>query len=205
MKAACLTGSSLRDTTSGLRCSMPSRCSSAIRPDRLWYVDAEFLLDPGANFAGRPRQRLGDPGFQLLLLLVAQAALAALVAEARQPLDTLFLIQTVPSADRVVVQQEDLRDRLAAHPVVQQDQRVRAPGRRCAAEPSRARSVNSRRDSLSRKPGRIMRGVESGPERLARGFFGYPVSWGIYRIFLQKDEADRAGSAADVPLGAAAD
>ena len=98
MKAACLTGSSLRDTTSGLRCSMPSRCSSAIRPDRLWYsMPNSFSIQ--ANLAGRPRQRLGDPGFELLLLLVGQAALVALVAEARQPLDTLFLIQTVPGAD----------------------------------------------------------------------------------------------------------
>src|ERR1700729_4361640 len=41
--------------------------------------------------------------------------------------------------------------------------------RRCAAEPSRASSIRSRRDSGSRKPARIMPTVESGPRRLARG------------------------------------
>ena len=37
MKAACFAGSSLREIAVGLRCSMPSRCSSAISPDRVWY------------------------------------------------------------------------------------------------------------------------------------------------------------------------
>jgi hypothetical protein len=41
--------------------------------------------------------------------------------------------------------------------------------RRCAADPSRANSIRSCRDSLSRKPGRIMRSVESSPCRFARG------------------------------------
>src|SRR4051794_21933875 len=38
MKAACWSGSSLRETDCGLRCSISSRCSKAIRPDRLWYA-----------------------------------------------------------------------------------------------------------------------------------------------------------------------
>lgn len=38
---------------------------------------------------------------------------------------------------------------------------------RCAADPSRASSIKSRRDSLSRKPGRIMQ-----PSRIAREAFG---------------------------------
>jgi len=32
--------------------------------------DTALFLDPGANLAGRPRQRLGDPGLQLVLLLL---------------------------------------------------------------------------------------------------------------------------------------
>src|SRR3954451_24226677 len=48
--------------------------------------DAALRLDPGANFTRRPRQRLGDPGFQPVLLRLAQAARAAFVAEARQTL-----------------------------------------------------------------------------------------------------------------------
>src|SRR5690349_12173346 len=41
--------------------------------------------------------------------------------------------------------------------------------RRWAADPSRANSIRSRRDSLSRNPGPIMHSVESGSGRLARG------------------------------------
>src|SRR3954454_7872003 len=40
---------------------------------------------------------------------------------------------------------------------------------RCAADPSRASSIRSCRDAVSRKPGRIIRPVESGTGRLARG------------------------------------
>jgi hypothetical protein len=48
--------------------------------------------------------------------------------------------------------------------------------RRCAADPSRASLARSWRDSLSRKPGRIIQTVESQFGRLARGFFG---SWRV--------------------------
>src|ERR1019366_953962 len=37
MNAACFAGSSLREIAFGLRCSIPRRCNSAIRPDRVWY------------------------------------------------------------------------------------------------------------------------------------------------------------------------
>src|ERR1700677_4768136 len=37
MKAACFAGSSLREMSFGLRCSMSRRCSSAINPERVWY------------------------------------------------------------------------------------------------------------------------------------------------------------------------
>jgi hypothetical protein len=51
-------------------------------------------------------------------LLAAQLASAALVAEVRQALDPILFIQAILSADGVVVQQQDLRNRLAAHPIV---------------------------------------------------------------------------------------
>ena len=59
MKAACLSGSSLRETAFGLRCSMtkPVQQSDQARPALI--VDAVFLPDPGANLTRRPRQRLG--------------------------------------------------------------------------------------------------------------------------------------------------
>ena len=105
--------------------------------------DATFLLDPGANLARRPRQRPADPDFQLVLLLAAQATRAALVAEARQTLDPLLLVQPMPGADRVVVQQQHLRHGFAAHAVVQQHQRVRSPG-----QTMRGRPVSSQLDQI---------------------------------------------------------
>jgi len=37
-------------------------------------LNGAFPLDPGADLARRPRQRLGDPGFQLVLLFGVEAA-----------------------------------------------------------------------------------------------------------------------------------
>src|SRR5215468_3241870 len=50
---------------------------------------------------------------------------------------------------------------------------------RCGADPSRANSIRSCRDSLSRKPLRIMKPAESGENDSASGFFGYPRNLGI--------------------------
>src|ERR1019366_328371 len=70
-------------------------------------------------------------------------ASAALVAEVRQALDSILFIQAIPSADGVVVQQQDLRNRLAAHPIVWQHQRVRTPGQTMSG-----RSVPSQLDQV---------------------------------------------------------
>jgi hypothetical protein len=70
--------------------------------------NAALTRDPRANHTGRARQSFTDPGFQLVLLLYRQPAGAAFMAEARQPLDPLFLIELVPSSDRVVVEQQHL-------------------------------------------------------------------------------------------------
>src|ERR1700723_3363145 len=51
--------------------------------------------------------------------------------------------------------------------------------KRCAAEPSRVSSIRSCRDSLSRKPGRIIRSAESRSHALASDSFGFPQSRGI--------------------------
>src|SRR3954470_21352272 len=106
-------------------------------------LDAALFFDPSTNFTRRPRQRLGDPGLQSVLLLVTQAACAALVTEARQALDPVLAVQAMPRADGVVVQQKHLRDRFAAHTVVQQHQRIRAPG-----ETMRGRPVSSQFDEV---------------------------------------------------------
>src|ERR1700677_4759120 len=97
--------------------------------------DAAFGLDPGADLAGCPRQRLGDPTLQLVLLRIAQAARAAAETKARQTLDAVFLIQSIPRADGVVVEEQDLRNDLTTHAVIQQQQRVGATARtRVAAQ-----------------------------------------------------------------------
>jgi len=67
--------------------------------------NAKFLLNPGANLASRPRQRLGDSSLQLVLLVLTQTARAAFVTEARQPLYAIFLIQAMPGPDGIVVEQ----------------------------------------------------------------------------------------------------
>ena len=54
--------------------------------------DAAFGLDPDANLAGCPRQRLGDPGLQFVLLRIAQAEGAAVITKTRQALDALVLV-----------------------------------------------------------------------------------------------------------------
>src|ERR1700675_3275921 len=121
IKAACLSGSSLHDTAFGLRCSIPRLAIPAAAPPEpsaslaqpmqqrdqaraALIDDATFVLDPGAHLAGGSRQRLGDPRFQLILLLIAQAARAALIAKARQAFDPVFLIQPIPSSDGIVIQ-----------------------------------------------------------------------------------------------------
>ena len=48
------------------------------------------------------------------------------MVEARQALDPVFLIQLVPSPDRIIIEEQHLRDAGTAHPVVQQHQRVGA-------------------------------------------------------------------------------
>src|SRR6202044_1027745 len=70
--------------------------------------DTALGLDPGTNFAGCPRQRLGDPALQLGLLRIAQAARTAIIVETHQAFDALVLIQPMPGAHGVVVQQQDL-------------------------------------------------------------------------------------------------
>src|SRR3954452_11335269 len=58
--------------------------------------------------------------------------------------------------------------------------------RRCAADPSRASSIRSCRDAVSRKPGRIIRPVESGSGRLARGDTD-SQGVGVYKLLLYEE------------------
>src|SRR5260370_35071348 len=69
--------------------------------------DAAFGLDPGTHLAGCPRQCLGNPGFQFVLLRVAPAAAGAFVAKARQAFDALCLIYPDSLDTRVSACQPD--------------------------------------------------------------------------------------------------
>src|SRR4029077_17456900 len=126
MKAACFAGSSLREIVVGLRCSIPSRCNKAIRPDRPSYsmphsraihAPISRLLRVAAS-ALPAAPRPGCPPPQPPPLPRRQPASTSFVAETRQALDTILLIHPVPGPDRVVVQVQYPRHRLTAHAVV---------------------------------------------------------------------------------------
>ena len=117
--------------------------------------DLEFLLDIGADFARRTRQRLSDPGFQLVLLFDAQTAGTAFVAKSGKPFDPVFFIQTKPGADCIVVNEECRCDTLAAPAFIQKNKGIRPP-----REPMLNRPVPSELDQVasclaSRNPARI--------------------------------------------------
>ena len=69
-----------------------------------------------------------DPIAQSNCLLVGEAAAAAFVAKALQPLDATSLIGPMPIANRVVVQQQCRRDPLAAPALVEKDDGVGSAG-----------------------------------------------------------------------------
>ena len=69
-----------------------------------------------------------DPIAQSDGLLVGEVAAAAFMAKALQPLDAALLVSPMPVANRVVVQQQGLRDALAAPALVEKDDGVRAAG-----------------------------------------------------------------------------
>ena len=68
MNVACFPGSNLREIAFGLRCPMPMRCHSAIRPDRAWYlmpqsaaIHAPTVRSSVASAAYSIRSRLNSP------------------------------------------------------------------------------------------------------------------------------------------------
>src|SRR5262245_4621842 len=179
MKAACLAGSNLREISLGLRCSIPSRCNSMIRPDRPWYSMPNSCADKGANLACGPGQYLADPGLHPLLLCVGQATSSTVVTEVRQAFDapswySRYHVRIVSSSSSSTL--------ATASQLIPSSSSTSALARRasrCGADPSRANSIRSCRDSLSRNPLRIMKPAESGENDSASGFFGYPRNLNI--------------------------
>src|SRR3954467_11606053 len=132
MKACYLAGSSLRDIASGLRCSSPRRCTSAISPERLSETTPNSC---SIHAPGRPRQGVADPRLQRHLLLQGQLAGATPVLEAGQTIDPVRLEKPVPRPDRIVVDPHPPPNTLAPHPAIQQHQRVRPPGQTMLSQP----------------------------------------------------------------------
>ena len=64
----------------------------------------------GTDRAGRTWQGLADPNFQFVLLLHRQPTGAPFMAEARQALNPIFLVQLGPGSDRVAVEKQHFGD-----------------------------------------------------------------------------------------------
>src|SRR5262245_30106673 len=143
MKAACLAGSNLREISLGLRCSIPSRCNSMIRPDRPWYSMPNSCADKGANLACGPGQYLADPGLHPLLLCVGQATSSTVVTEVRQAFDapswySRYHVRIVSSSSSSTL--------ATASQLIPSSSSTSALARRasrCGADPSRANSIRS--------------------------------------------------------------
>jgi len=102
--------------------------------------EGEFLLDPGADLAGRTRQRRTDPRLQIVFLLHTQIACAPAHIKAGNAFDPALLEQLVPAADGVVVIQQRIGDLLSAPALVQQHQGICTP-----CHPARRRPLTCQR------------------------------------------------------------
>ena len=101
------------------------------------------------------------------------------MAKALQPLDAALLVSPMPVANRVVVQQQGLRDALAAPALVEKDDGVRAAGDARAASPSRAMAIAACR-GLSLRETRRKSCRQPDPIRPSRqAKFGFSISRGI--------------------------
>src|SRR6476646_5974689 len=127
MNAACFAGSNLREIAVGLRCSMPMRCSRAISPDRVWYSmpHSRAIHAPTARVV---RGRVSAIQTFSLSCCSTVSRQLPVMAEARQTFDPVLLIEVVPGTHGVAVEQQYFGDRLTAHSLVQQQQRVGAAG-----------------------------------------------------------------------------
>src|SRR4051812_40342996 len=190
MKACCLAGSSLRDIASGLRCSSPRRCTSAISPERLSQTTPNSC---SIHAPGRPRQGVADPRLQRHLLLQGQLAGATPVLEAGQAIDPVCLEKPVPRPDRIVVDQQHPTNILAAHPAIQQHQRVRPTGQTMLSQP--VPSQLGQRSSAVRKPPPIMVPRRILPSPSGKRFFRYLTESRYIRSMVKHsvEHSERAG------------
>src|SRR6188768_4295916 len=168
MNAACFWGSSLRDTVFGLRCSMSRRCSSAIKPDRLWYSM------PHSCSIQAPTSRVVCG--KLSVTQVFSRSCCASFRRHALPSWPKLTRPSIPSSSyrryqvRIVSSSNNNTCAMALQliPSSSSTSAFARRARRWGTDPSRASSIRSCRDSLSRKPPRIIPQVESPSQTLAR-------------------------------------
>ena len=97
------------------------------------------------------------------------------MAEARQTLDPVVLIQLVPQPDRVVVEQQHFSNSLTAQPVVQQYERVGAASQAMLRRTVAGQFNQAALRFVVQEPWAIMGEAESPQSRLTR-FAGFPQS-----------------------------
>ena len=102
---------------------------------RAAVAQPECPLHPGSDLSNAAGTMGVDPIAQSDFLLVGEAAAAAFVAEALQPLDAASLIGPIPIANRVVVQQECRRDALTTPTQVEKHDGVRSAGHPMLGKP----------------------------------------------------------------------
>ena len=188
MNAACFWGSSLRDTVFGLRCSMSRRCSSAIKPDRLWYSM------PHSCSIQAPTSRVVRG--KLSVTQVFSRSCCASFRRHALPSWPKLTRPSIPSSSyrryqvRIVSSSNNTTCAMALQliPSSSSTSAFARRARRWGTDPSRASSIRSCRDSLSRKPPRIIPQVESPSQTLARpnaDFQGVRVDIKILRFLVR--------------------
>ncbi len=121
-------------------------------------------LQPSPDLADAARAVGVDPIGQSHCLLVGQAAAAALMAKALQRFDPASLKSPMPVANRIVIQQQSLRDALATPALVEKDNGVRPPG-----DPMLRKPVSREPDQSSTVVGRKKSAANHAPSRIPFG------------------------------------
>jgi hypothetical protein len=119
----------------GLAVFQPQTMQQRNQPGTALVDNPELVFDPRSDHPSRPRQGVADPRLQRHLLLQGQLAGATPVIESGQTIDPVFLEKPVPRPDRIVVDQQHPTNILAAHPAIQQHQRVRPTGQTMLSQP----------------------------------------------------------------------
>src|SRR5882757_8336313 len=181
MNASCFARSSSREMALGLRCSMPRRCNSAIRPDRLSYsmANSRSIQTPTSRVV-----RGNVSPIQSVSLSCCSAVNRQLppswpklarpsMPSSCQTLDAVFLIVLVPGPDSVIVDEQNPTDGLAVHAAIQQQQRIRP-----ARQTMRHRPITGEVDQVMTRFGVEEAGTDHARTGIANGL----IRKGVFRV-----------------------